>query len=82
MKTAGITCLLFSTLIGVSLILDMAIGFNMKDAVRNTFNPFRVMDTVEIAVIGVFLLILAADLVMAFMRKRKEGEGKKKGRMK
>ncbi|SFL78910.1 hypothetical protein [Salibacterium qingdaonense] len=82
MKTAGITCLLFSTLLGFSLVIDIALGFNVNDAVRNTLNPFRVMDTGEMAVIGVFILVLAADLMMAFIRKRKEGAGKKKGRMK
>ncbi|SFQ13765.1 PEP-CTERM protein-sorting domain-containing protein [Salibacterium halotolerans] len=73
-KIAGIVCLLFSTLIGVSLILDMAMGFNRKDAVRNAFIPFRVMDVGETAVIGLFLLLLAADLIMTFIRKRK-GKG-------
>ncbi|MGY4691664.1 hypothetical protein [Salibacterium sp. K-3] len=79
-KTAGISVLLFTTLIGVSLLLDMAMGFNMKDAVRNTFNPFRVMNIVEVLVLILFLLIFLADIVMALLRKRKDSKKEKKKR--
>lgn len=70
MKLFGISIGLISFLIALSIGIDMIMGFELKNAIFNAFNPFRVMDTSEFVVF--FFYISISDSIHGYLCSKKE----------
>ncbi|MFZ4453906.1 hypothetical protein [Salibacterium aidingense] len=71
MKIAGITILMMSLVMGLSILLDMLMGFDMKTAFTNAINPFRVMHIIEIFLSSLFVILFITETIYSFIKKRK-----------
>ncbi|MCP3764766.1 hypothetical protein NLX67_20765 [Domibacillus sp. A3M-37] len=72
MKIMGVS-LLMTVLLGIlSLSIDVLSGFDVATSIRNSLNPFYVMETAELVIFVVFLFFIVAGPVLSFFRKRKE----------
>ncbi|MDQ0300247.1 hypothetical protein J2S78_002694 [Salibacterium salarium] len=72
MKTLGITLLMFGLLACLSFGLDMGMGDNMNTALRNVFNPFQVMELIELFILTFFILMFFVETIFLFIKKRKK----------
>ncbi|GIN38926.1 MULTISPECIES: hypothetical protein [Heyndrickxia] len=72
MKLFGISIGLISFLIALSIGIDMIMGFELKNAIFNAFNPFRVMDTSEFVVFFFFILVFLIQSMATYVLKKKK----------
>jgi len=73
MKLLGILLLIGSTLISITIGMDIFIGLTLRQSAQNVFNPFRVMEAPETFILFLFLLIWTVDLLAAlFFQKQKK----------
>ncbi|KMY48839.1 hypothetical protein AC625_04350 [Peribacillus loiseleuriae] len=78
MKILGVTCLMLALLFSFSLYLDILQGFDFRTSLKNAYNPFVVMETPELVVLFLFVFILFADTIIAFVQKKKGKTNKTK----
>ncbi|MET1031029.1 hypothetical protein [Domibacillus tundrae] len=78
MKVIGISILMIVLLAGVSLSIDILLGFDVNTSVKNALNPFLVMKKAEVSIFLLFLLFLVVGSIRSFFRKRKEEAAKDK----
>ena len=52
----------------------MIMGFELKNAIFNAFNPFRVMDTSEFVVFFFFILVFLIQSITTYVFKKEEKE--------
>ncbi|WP_026702748.1 hypothetical protein [Salibacterium aidingense] len=71
MKIAGITILMMGLVMGFSILLDMLMGFDMRTALTNAINPFRVMHIIEIFLSSLFVILFITETIYSFIKKRK-----------
>ena len=72
MKLFGISIGLISFLIALSIGIVMIMGFELKNAIFNAFNPFRVMDTSEFVVFFFFILVFLIQSITTYVLKKKK----------
>ena len=70
MKLLAVFIILAGPLIIFSLSLDLLQGDDVHTSIRNAFSPFQVMETPELMVLLLFILLLAADFIKTFYQKR------------
>lgn len=81
MKIMGISLLMMVLLGLLSLSIDVLSGLDVATSIRNSLNPFFVIETAELAVFVVFLFLIIGGPVLSFFRlsvyqKRKQGANK------
>ncbi|WP_052474698.1 hypothetical protein [Jeotgalibacillus soli] len=67
--------LMLISLMSFSLLLDVSLGLDPKPSLYNEFNPFLVMEFIELVVCLSFIAFLFKTPLLTFYNKRK---GKKK----
>lgn len=72
MKLSAVFILLAGSLTLFSLSLDLLQGDDYRTSIRNAFSPFQVMETPELFVLLLFILLLAVDFIKSFYRKRQQ----------
>ncbi|MDE3837842.1 hypothetical protein C0966_00270 [Bacillus methanolicus] len=72
MKNIGIAILMMGLLMGLSLGIDILQGFDISTALRNAFNPFLLMEVIELFILFLFIFTLLIKPVLFFFQKRKE----------
>ncbi|ASS99566.1 hypothetical protein ABH20_13515 [Geobacillus sp. T6] len=60
--------LLITTAVG----MDWLMGLALTQSLHNIFNPFRVMETPELFILFLFLLLWVLDLLAAWLWRRKK----------
>ncbi|WP_091270638.1 hypothetical protein [Alteribacillus persepolensis] len=76
MKILMVTIVLMVLLSGLSLSLDVIIGLDKLEAVKNALNPFRVMETVEMFILAFLVLLIFVDALVFWYNKHKKGTSK------
>jgi hypothetical protein len=73
MKVLGISLFISIILIGVTIEMDMLMGFTFRQSMRNVLNPFSVMEVPETFILFLFLLLWVLDVLAAlFLQKQKK----------
>lgn len=73
MKIVGISILLLLSLMGVSISFDTLVGnSSWNTSIKNTINPFYVMETPELVLFYLFLLLTLVTPVRLFFQKKKQ----------
>ncbi|MCR8871718.1 hypothetical protein ACIROD_07605 [Peribacillus sp. NPDC101481] len=75
MKFFGITLLLLTPLVVISLGMDILLGFDLDNSIKHAFNPFLVKDPAEL----ILFYILLAFLVFSFFYRKKKKKNQVKG---
>lgn len=78
MKVIGISILMMVLLAGISLSMDILLGFDVNTSVKNALNPFFVMETAELSIFVLYLFFVTLGPILSFYRKRKEEAAKDK----
>jgi hypothetical protein len=69
-KLFGISLLIASILMGVAIGMDMLMGFQWRQSIQNVLNPFRVMETPELFILFLLLILWALDILVALFRQK------------
>lgn len=72
MKVLGISLFMFILLAGISFGIDLLQGFGVSNSFRLAFNPLFVMESPELAILILLLLILFARAVLSLLQKKGE----------
>jgi hypothetical protein len=73
MKLLGISLFIGSALISIAIGMDILIGLTLRQSAQNVFDPFRIMETPEMFILFLFLLLWAVDLLASlFLQKQKK----------
>lgn len=76
MKFFGITLLLLTPLVVISLGMDILLGFDLDNSIKHAFNPFLVKDPAEL----ILFIILVVLLLFSFIYRKKKKKKKNKGK--
>ena len=76
MKILGISILIFVCLILFSLGIDMLTGFDVPTSIKDTFNPFLVVEIKEVVLFFLFIIYMICIFALAIYRKKKQGTTK------
>ncbi|WP_158736335.1 hypothetical protein [Alteribacillus sp. YIM 98480] len=71
MKIVGISLFMLGLLMSLVIGLDLVIGIDIKAALKNAFNPFRVMEPVELFVLSFFVVMFFAEAFIMWISKKK-----------
>jgi hypothetical protein len=69
-KLFGISLLIASILMGVAIGMDMLMEFQWRQSIQNVLNPFRVMETPELFILFLLLILWALDILVALFRQK------------
>lgn len=73
MKIIGIFLLFLILSASMSVLMDILMGFNLLNSIKNLLNPFYVIETGEIVMLVLFLLItIAQQIIIAKKSKAKK----------
>lgn len=73
MKIIGIFLLFLILSASMSVLMDILMGFNLLNSIKNLLNPFYVIETGEIVMLVLFLLItIAQQIIIAKKSKDKK----------
>ncbi len=70
-KIVGISLFMLGLLMSLVIGLDLVIGIDIKAALKNAFNPFRVMEPVELFVLSFFVVMFFAEAFIMWISKKK-----------
>jgi hypothetical protein len=70
MKVLGIFLFILSLTIGLSLLMDILLGFTLYKALYNLLNPFWVIETGEIVMFGFFLLLTISQQIFIIIKNK------------
>ncbi|EIJ82178.1 hypothetical protein PB1_04560 [Bacillus methanolicus PB1] len=76
MKNIGIAILMMGLLMGLSLGIDILLGFDITTALRKVFNPFLLMEVIELFIVVLFIFLLVIGSLLSFFQKRREQASK------
>ncbi|AEH47771.1 hypothetical protein [Parageobacillus thermoglucosidasius] len=71
MKLIGISLFIGSVLISITIGMDILIGLTLPQSAQNVLNPFRAMETPEMFILFLFLLIWAVHLLASLLKQKK-----------
>lgn len=63
------TLLLASSVIALSINIDMIMGQSFGKAIDKAFNPFRAMDIPEIIILFMFIILFIVHQIVGFTKK-------------
>lgn len=69
---------MMALLLSLTLYLDILQGFNFRTSLMNVYNPFVVMETPELVVLFLLILLLFVDAIIPFVQKKNEKTKKTK----
>ncbi len=70
MKILGIFILVLGLLVGITLGMDILLGYDLNTSLKHAFNPFLVMEVPEFIIFLFFLYFLVSPPVRSFFRKK------------
>ncbi|GCD82472.1 hypothetical protein [Parageobacillus thermoglucosidasius] len=71
MKLIGISLFIGSVLISITIGMDILIGLTLPQSAQNVLNPFRAMETPEMFILFLFLLIWVVHLLASLLKQKK-----------
>ncbi|EID44513.1 hypothetical protein [Parageobacillus thermoglucosidasius] len=71
MKPIGISLFIGSVLISITIGMDILIGLTLPQSAQNVLNPFRAMETPEMFILFLFLLIWVVHLLASLLKQKK-----------
>lgn len=71
MKVLFTTILIAIFLFSLIILLDLIMGFSIKEVLWKAWDPFRVMDPAETAIIFLMVTLYALRTVVNFIKKKK-----------
>lgn len=78
MKILGVSILILVVLSGLSIVANTYLGFNLKNSIIHSLNPFIVKDVSEFVFFLVLLAFLFVGPIKDYFQKRKKGSNKNK----
>ncbi|CAM4098873.1 Uncharacterised protein [Lederbergia lenta] len=70
MKIISITLLITVALICLSLGVDILLGLTLKDALIDAVSPLRVMESIELIIFLLYLLLVIIPPVYSFFKRK------------
>lgn len=70
MKVLGIFLFILSLTIGLTLLMDILLGFTLSKALANLLNPFWVIETGEIVMFGFFILLTICQQIFFIIKNK------------